>query len=299
MANGDRLLDASGNVILDDSGNVILSDGNGDDCCCGGPCNNLPKSWTGVTITRSGTVATITFPEPHLFNPSFPPNFTVSGATPSGYNFTNGSGTVASATTVTYSVSNTLTTPATGTITVSLRTTAVTGCGSSPDFIEVEFSGIVNNCGCVKRNGSFGDYFYARWSGNPNNRFCLRRFNASAWTNPHTDLVRGHQTTVYAGQPDPGGCTDAEVEVPVTVILNRNLSSGFWSLAMRLDNIPVPGYSRLSLFDAMIATASFDCLGSYSGVNSNVCPTGDPFEAVTTIATGGTATVTPYVEVGI
>jgi hypothetical protein len=69
-----------------------------------------------TTITRSGTVATVTTPTPHNYTKG--DFITIAGATQVDYNGTFVVATVTSTTTFTYAVANSPVTPATGTITV-------------------------------------------------------------------------------------------------------------------------------------------------------------------------------------
>ncbi len=90
---------------------------------CAGKANTYDV-WYGNTqqltltsLTRAGTVATATTPTPHGFATG--DTIAIAGATPNGYNG-NKTITVTSATQFTYTVVNTLATPATGTITATL-----------------------------------------------------------------------------------------------------------------------------------------------------------------------------------
>lgn len=84
---------------------------------------NLPPT-LGVTITRSGSVATAVTAEPHDYLTG--DYVTIAGASPSGYNG-KVKITVTGASSFTYPVVNTLTTPATGTITAQYTNDAQGG----------------------------------------------------------------------------------------------------------------------------------------------------------------------------
>jgi hypothetical protein len=73
---------------------------------------------SGVTISRSGTIATAVTPTPHDYSTG--DVVTISGATPSGYNGAFVVTVYSNPNEFTYSVASTLTTPATGTITSSV-----------------------------------------------------------------------------------------------------------------------------------------------------------------------------------
>jgi head-tail adaptor len=84
--------------------------------------NNAVKSVTSVT--RSATTATATMPSAHGWSTG--DYVTIAGASPSGYNGKKQI-TVTSATTFTYTVSGSLSTPATGTITATRTSNAQAG----------------------------------------------------------------------------------------------------------------------------------------------------------------------------
>jgi hypothetical protein len=83
-----------------------------------------------TTLTRSGTTATATTAQPHLFLTG--DKITIAGASPAGYNVSLATITVTSATTFTYTVAGTLTTPATGTTKTASSCVAFTNGANNP-----------------------------------------------------------------------------------------------------------------------------------------------------------------------
>lgn len=278
MGLGDRLLDDSGNVMLDDAGLVILSDAAGDDCCCGVSCDSQPITFPIASITRSSFTGTITFASPHNFAIGLAQTLVISGASPSGYNGT-AIVTPTSTTTATYAVSSGLATPATGTITSALMSTASANCGAgcTPPVIQVVIREL-QNCGCVEVNTAEGPV-WVQYIGNPNGTFCLRRQSANAWRSNADFPLEGR---TYSA----AGCTGSYTVDTGFILLNK-VATTQWILA-------VAAGGGVQMADIRFTTPTGYCYTSYTeGQNLADCST------FLSIGYDGEADITPYCEVGI